>query len=58
MPMRRDLPISATTISAWIAQAKRQETRDRRIAQMLTELASGDVYMKMKWSGSAGTRQT
>ena len=42
----------------WIARAKRQETREKRIVQMLTELASGGVYMKMKWSGPAGARQT
>jgi uncharacterized protein YdeI (YjbR/CyaY-like superfamily) len=35
---------------AWIARAARDETRERRIAQMLDELAAGDVYMKMAWS--------
>ena len=32
---------------AWIARAKRPETRERRIAQMLDELERGGVYMKM-----------
>ena len=34
----------------WIGRAKRPETRQRRIGQMLDELESGGVYMKMKWS--------
>ena len=32
---------------AWIARAKRVETRQSRIAQMLDELTKGGVYMKM-----------
>jgi uncharacterized protein YdeI (YjbR/CyaY-like superfamily) len=32
----------------WITGAKRPETRARRPAQMLAELDSGGVYMKMK----------
>ena len=32
---------------AWIARAKREETRERRLAQMLDELERGGVYMKM-----------
>ena len=31
----------------WIDRAKRTETRQRRIAQMLDELEAGGVYMKM-----------
>jgi uncharacterized protein YdeI (YjbR/CyaY-like superfamily) len=34
---------------AWITRAKREETRARRIRQMLEELASGDRYMKMAY---------
>ena len=30
----------------WIGEAKRPETRERRIAQMLSELRKGGVYMK------------
>jgi uncharacterized protein YdeI (YjbR/CyaY-like superfamily) len=33
----------------WITRAKRPETREKRIAQMLGELEAGDVYMKMAW---------
>lgn len=38
----------------WIGNAKRAETRARRIEQMLIELLEGDRYMKMKWD--AGSR--
>lgn len=33
----------------WINRAKRPETKDRRLQQMLSELERGDVYMKMDW---------
>lgn len=33
----------------WIVRAKRDETRRRRLHQMLDELAAGDVYMKMPY---------
>jgi uncharacterized protein YdeI (YjbR/CyaY-like superfamily) len=33
----------------WIARARRPQTREKRIAQMLDELARGGVYMAMKW---------
>ena len=32
----------------WINQAKRQETKEKRLRQMLDELAVGGVYMNMK----------
>lgn len=35
----------------WINQAKRPETKQKRLDQMLDELAAGDVYMKMAWNG-------
>lgn len=35
----------------WIGRAKRPDTRRKRIDQMLDELESGGVYMKMKWTG-------
>lgn len=35
----------------WITRAKRPDTRSKRLAQMLDELASGGVYMHMKWNG-------
>ena len=33
----------------WITRAKREDTRRRRLAQMLDELERGGVYMKMAW---------
>lgn len=33
----------------WIASAKRPETKQKRLEQMLDELAQGDRYMKMAW---------
>lgn len=36
---------------AWIARAKRPETREKRLAQMLAELEAGGVYMNMAWRG-------
>ncbi len=33
----------------WIARAKRDATKDKRLQQMLAELRSGDVYMKTAW---------
>ena len=33
----------------WITGAKRQETIDKRLAQMLEELARGDKYMKLPY---------
>ncbi len=31
----------------WITRAKRKETQEKRIAQMLNELERGDKYMNM-----------
>lgn len=36
----------------WINAAKRQETKEKRIQQMLDELERGGVYMKMSHSPS------
>ena len=33
----------------WIARAKTEITRLKRLNQMLDELERGGVYMKMKW---------
>jgi len=33
----------------WITRAKREETRLKRLNQMLDELEAGGVYMRMKW---------
>jgi len=40
----------------WICRAQRPETRQRRLDQMLDELANGGLYMKMRWSGGEVTR--
>ena len=40
----------------WINRAKRQETKESRLAQMLNELEKGGVYMKMKYPASAKNR--
>lgn len=37
----------------WINQARRQDTREKRLQQMLDELAKGGVYMKMAHPPSA-----
>ena len=41
----------------WITRAKRQETVDRRLAQMLDELESGDAYMRMAYRRSSKTKE-
>lgn len=40
----------------WIERAKREETRMKRLTQMLEELAAGGVYMKMKHPASARSK--
>ena len=37
---------------AWITRAKREETRHKRLNQMLEELKGGKLYMNMKWGKS------
>jgi len=44
-------PYQRNDYLGWIARAKRPETRQKRIDQMLAELARGDRYMKMEWRG-------
>jgi uncharacterized protein YdeI (YjbR/CyaY-like superfamily) len=34
----------------WIIRAKREETRQKRLTQMLDELRGGTAYMKMKYN--------
>lgn len=43
-------PYQRNDYLAWIARAKRAETREKRITQMLDELSLGNLYMKMHWS--------
>jgi len=42
-------PFQRNDYLGWIAGAKRDDTRARRLRQMLDELAEGDVYMRMPW---------
>jgi uncharacterized protein YdeI (YjbR/CyaY-like superfamily) len=42
-------PYQQNDYIGWIARAKRPETREKRLNQMLDELEKGDVYMKMAW---------
>jgi hypothetical protein len=47
-------PYQQNDYLGWIGRGKREDTRRRRLDQMLDELEGGDRYMKMRWSG--GTR--
>ena len=42
-------PYQRNDYLGWINRAKRPETKERRLHQMLSELERGDVYMKMAW---------
>ena len=46
---RQRPPYQRNDYIGWITRAKREETRERRLAQMLDELRRGDRYMKMAW---------
>ncbi|MGX8011994.1 YdeI/OmpD-associated family protein [Mesorhizobium sp. ORM8.1] len=35
----------------WISRAKRPDTKQKRVDQMLDELERGGVYMNMAWHG-------
>ncbi len=42
-------PYQQNDYIGWIQRAKRAETRQKRLEQMLHELRRGNVYMNMKW---------
>lgn len=42
-------PYQQNDYIGWITRARRPETRAKRLAQMLDELASGDAYMRMPY---------
>ena len=44
-------PYQRNDYVGWISRAKREDTRQRRLAQMLDELRRGNIYMKMAWGG-------
>jgi len=43
-------PYQRNDYLGWIARAKRPATREKRLAQMLDELTSGDRYMDMPYN--------
>jgi len=45
-------PYQRNDYLGWIARAKRPETREKRLVQMLEELAGGTHYMNMRWSST------
>ena len=49
-------PYQQNDYIGWITRAKKDETKERRLQQMLDELKRGDVYMKMAYRGKSGTR--
>ena len=44
-------PYQQNDYLGWIARAKLEATRQKRLDQMLDELDGGTKYMNMKWSG-------
>jgi uncharacterized protein YdeI (YjbR/CyaY-like superfamily) len=44
-------PYQQNDYVAWITRGKLEATRAKRMQQMLDELATGGVYMHMKWNG-------
>lgn len=51
-------PYQQNDYLSWINRAKRMETNEKRLHQMLDELARGDVYMKMPHKPSGPKRTT
>jgi hypothetical protein len=45
-------PYQQNDYVGWILRAKRPETKEKRLRQMLDELRRGDVYMKMDYRPS------
>ena len=43
-------PYQQNDYLSWITRAKREATKEKRLAQMLMELEKGNVYMKMNYS--------
>ena len=42
-------PYQRNDYLGWITRAKRQETKEKRLMQMLSELEDGTKYMKIDW---------
>ena len=47
-------PYQQNDYLSWINRAKRPATKEKRLHQMLDELAHGDVYMKMPYKPRGG----
>ena len=43
-------PYQRNDYIGWITRGKREETRRKRLSQMLDELRSGDTYMGMRYN--------
>jgi len=43
-------PYQQNDYMRWITNAKRKETQQKRLAQMLEELTNGDAYMGMEYN--------
>ena len=43
-------PYQRNDYISWITRAKREETKQKRLQQMLDELKDGHLYMKMKYN--------
>lgn len=43
-------PYQQNDYIGWIARARTETTRQKRLNQMLDELKKGNTYMKMKWN--------
>ncbi len=50
-------PYQQNDYIGWITRGKRQETRQKRLSQMLDELARADGYMNMAYRPSRARRQ-
>jgi uncharacterized protein YdeI (YjbR/CyaY-like superfamily) len=42
-------PYQQNDYIGWVTRAKRTETQEKRLNQILDELEKGNVYMKMDW---------
>lgn len=42
-------PYQQNDYIGWIERAKKEETKQKRLTQMLEELEQGSLYMKMKY---------
>lgn len=49
-------PYQRNDYIGWITSAKRDATRTKRIDQMLAELKSGDLYMKMSYRATRANK--